>query len=153
MLCWVVWTSTLSKPINCFLCNYVVINDMGSHFFNVSYKQPHKMHVGADKPQFAARGNTSPNTMCQYGWLADSCQASGPVRSSAAGTDACPSAWVDTLTPTPLVQEDEMCCGVLAKFPEMSTWRDKPMLAPWPSQGWQCGALPRIRWEAGSRPQ
>lgn len=69
-------------------------------------------------------------------WLTDSCQASGPVWSSAVGTDDCPSAWVDMFTPTPLVQEDEMYCGVLAKFLEMSTWRDKPMPAPWPSQGW-----------------
>lgn len=32
-----------------------------------------------------------------------------------------------------------MCCGVLAVLPEMSTWCDKPMPAPWPSQAWKCG--------------
>lgn len=69
-----------------------------------------------------------------FGWLADSCQASGPVRSSDVGTDACPSARVDMFTPVPLVLEDEMCHGVLAMFLEMSTRRDKPMPAPWPSQ-------------------
>lgn len=91
-------------------------------------------------PELTARGRHLPlhyvPGSTTSGWLADSCQASGPVRSSAVGTDACPSARVDTFAPTPLVQEDEMCCGVLAKLPEMSTWRDKPMPAPWPSQAW-----------------
>lgn len=89
--------------------------------------------------EVAARGRHLPlhcvPESSSFGRLADSCQASGPVRSSEVGTDACPSARVDTFAPTPLVQEDEMCGGVLAKFPEMSTWRDKPLPAPWPLAG------------------
>lgn len=45
------------------------------------------------------------------------------------------------------------CAVVLAKLPEMSTWRDKPMPAPWPSQAWYCGALPWIRREARNMPR
>lgn len=105
-------------------------------------------------------GDTCPSAVCQGALrlagrpaVARPAVRCGAVRCSAVGTDACPSARADTAAPTPLVQEDEMCHGVLAELPEMSTWRDRAVPAPWPWQAWWSGALPRIRREARNMPR
>lgn len=106
-------------------------------------------------PQLAARGRHlslhrapgSATSVRPAGWLADSCQASGPVLLAATSG---PSAKVDAFAPTPPSRRTKMCRGVLAKLPETSTWRDKPMLAP---RRPQCGGLlPRIRQGARNMP-
>lgn len=71
-------------------------------------------------------GDTCLSDMCQdvlrpAVWLADSCQASGPVRSSAVGTDARPSAWVDTSLPHHLSRR--MKCAVVS-------WQCSPKCQP-----------------------